>query len=110
LAKPLFDSDIDFDPIEDVEDTGEIKYSGEIMDNRNDFINYINCTMDVTTSFDFNSLIKSNLNNLIQFINSFQNFNNQTTDYFQQAILIFMRKHFEKYGIILNYSKWDRIF
>jgi hypothetical protein len=65
--------------------------------------------MDASTSFNFNPLIKSNLNNLIDFISSFQNLSHQTADFFQQAMLILMRKHFEQHGIILNYDKWDSI-
>jgi hypothetical protein len=78
LPVHFIESDVDFNPIEDIEETGEIKYTLGILDNKEDFINYIDCTMNDKESFDFTPIIKSNLNNLIQFIGSFQNFHNQT--------------------------------
>jgi hypothetical protein len=105
----IIDSDTDCDPIEDIECTGEFKFNRNTLKSKNDFWSYINCMMDASTNFNFNPLIKSNLNNLIEFLDSFQNLPHQTADFFQQAVLILMMKHFEQHGIILNYDKWDSI-
>jgi hypothetical protein len=107
LPLRIIDSETDFDPIEDIENTGELKFQRDTLKSKNDFWSYMNCTMDASTNFNFNPLIKSNLNHLIDFISSFQNLSHQTADFLQQAIIILMRKHFEQHGIILNYDKWD---
>jgi hypothetical protein len=83
----IIDSDTAFDPIEDVEYTGEFKFNRNTLKNKNDFWSYINCTMDARTNFNFNPLIKSNLNNLIEFTSSFQNISHQSADFSNKQCL-----------------------
>jgi hypothetical protein len=85
LALRFINSDTDLDPIEDIEITGELKFQRDTLKSKNDFWSYINCTMDGNTNFDFNPLIKSNLNNLIDFISSFQNLSHQTAGFFSTS-------------------------
>jgi hypothetical protein len=52
-----------FDPIEDGKTTGEIRYNLNNLQTKKNFIEYINCSVDNSESFDFNPIIKRNLNN-----------------------------------------------
>jgi 3-deoxy-D-manno-octulosonic-acid transferase len=62
-----------FDPIEEIEMTGEIKFNLDYLRSKKDFTEQINMSIDNSDSLNFNSIIKKDLNNLTQFILEFHN-------------------------------------
>jgi hypothetical protein len=110
LFDHLIPESIVLDPIEEIEMTREIKFNRDNLQTKKEFNESIKNSLDSFEPFSFDSIVKKNLKNLIQFIMEFHNAHNQSTDFLQQTIVLIMKSHFDKTCVILNYKKWNNIF